>query len=342
MSQSILEPLETFAVAQESNMIWPVASPTNQGDTVWAGAENLMMFKIYHWLGTAEMWTKKAPNVNQWPGDVKKASATKGMFTFESTVNNDFFLIGMYLQPGKTVQLEILTDEADDTWTKFELVIGSHTDELYELWNLKRWPAITHTVQLYRGTTSYSARWMFGALVYFKCSGELGNTLRVKVSGAIPTPYFDLENPDSITPEAWDVSRSSKGLVADIRGTKSRFTIPAYIVKDYSAEYLTEIMQKWDSVVEKAYNMYAYPEDKRRRQWITTNIQITKGSLHSGYPICGHIKDPSDPEDINLLDGDWENRWGAFHEIGHNLASDKWMYKGSQEVVNNLCQFDKH
>ena len=158
----------------------------------------------------------------------------------------------MYLQRGKTVQLEILNDEADDTWTKFELVIGSHNDELYELWNLKRWPAITHTVQLYQGTTSYSAHWMFGGLVYFTCSGGLGNTLRVKVSGAIPTPYFDLENLDSIIPEAWDVSRSSKGLVVDIRGTKSRFTIPAYIVKDYSAEYLTEIMQKWDSVVEKA------------------------------------------------------------------------------------------
>ena len=42
---------------------------------------------------------------------------------------------------------------------------------------------------------------------------------------------------------------------------------------------------------------------------------------------------------INFLDGDWENRWGVFHEIGHNLANDKWMYKGSQEVVNNLASF---
>ena len=69
--------------------------------------------------------------------------------------------------------------------------------------------------------------------------------LQLTISGAIPAPYYDLADPDSM--KNWETSQQSPGLYADIRGKNMRFTVPAKSLD--KIQNLEAVLQDWDKGV---------------------------------------------------------------------------------------------
>ena len=86
--------------------------------------------------------------------------------------------------------------------------------------------------------------------------------------------------------------------------------------------------------MEKGYDIYAIPENERRYQWFTEDIQLAAGVMHSGYPIVKHTDDPDEPS--RTFYGDWGDKWGYYHELGHNYVESNYKWEGNTEVVNNI------
>ena len=327
IATEVLRPFVPFAVANEKKMIWPKATVYNNKNFVKAGPVEHAMFRLYYALGTVNLWKNKAPSVDKFPGDLPgKAPTTSGIFTYDSKDNIEYFPTGMYLLPDQELTVQIQNNKDDPDWKQFSLMIGSHTDDLIVLNTIARWPKVYREIQLQE--MNFKVRWMFGGLVYIKGPAGKGQKLKIKLSGATPTPYYNINDPKSI--KNWKTSRKAPGLVADITGNRMRFTVPSDKVRNLPDP--TKLMKIWDKVVEMANRVYDYPLTHDRQEWATSDIQITKGSLHSGYPICRYI----DEGDDYVFNGDWESQWGMYHEIGHNMASDIWRWKGNSELVNNV------
>ena len=64
----MLAPFLTFAETQEANMIWPV-SASDAKDYVMVTDDDKAMLNLYYTLAFADMWKRKAPNVNVYPGN---------------------------------------------------------------------------------------------------------------------------------------------------------------------------------------------------------------------------------------------------------------------------------
>jgi hypothetical protein len=80
------------------------------------------------------------------------------------------------------------------------------------------------------------------------------------------------------------------------------------------------------------------PLERLRPERYVTDVQISAGYMHSGYPIMTFLDvAPVFAERAALVkraaDG---GDWGFFHEMGHNHQSGDWTFDGTGEVTENL------
>ncbi len=112
------------------------------------------------------------------------------------------------------------------------------------------------------------------------------------------------------------------------------------------------VLKLWDMIVGGEMELAQIPQPFYRPQRMVIDEHIGGGFMHSGYPIMIHHS-PSrnmlsadviaNPEKLMKGSKGGAN-WGFFHEIGHNMQNNDWVFGGTTEVSCNffsLYMFDR-
>lgn len=208
--------------------------------------------------------------------------------------------------------------------------IGSTADDLTACEAWKRAPVVTVEVPLdHSKTTLWSP---FGGLVYLVVPNDCrAPRCRATISGGIMAPWFRLgiDSPEKFRREC----RESGAPYGEIQGEK--FIISAETSELREVRDPEWIARYWDRVLDACQDLAqwrrrAYPER------ICSDVQLTAGWMHSGYPLMTH-SDPKRPDwfldRARMAAGE---AWGIYHEIGHNHQNVDWTPVGTGEVTVNL------
>ncbi|MFO0963670.1 MAG: M60 family metallopeptidase [Phycisphaerales bacterium] len=254
---------------------------------------------------------------------------------------------GVYANPGSTITVKI-PENAGAAAEGLRLRIGAHTDGLWHHKEWRRVPEISMERALAPGVTKLTTP--FGGLVYIEvpehgsvkrpatrrgaggggadASADAGS-VEVRIEGGYDAPWFVLGKTD---PAEWrDRIRKSPAPWAELQSDRVILTVPSESVR--GIEDPTQLMQFWNSLVDAASDLRGW---ERERAWpwrYATDIQISAGYMHSGYPIMTHL-DAAKP--MTQLDELRTGQWGPFHELGHNHQNELWTFEGTGEVTCNL------
>lgn len=286
-------------------------------------------------LGLMEV---KAAGIKFFPGDFGDKPPVRRVAVEFSSTDTDYYFTGCYAPAGQTIKVVVNSGNrrtscsSSDNW---RVMIGCHTDRLSEK-KLSRWPQIVTDVKLSDRVLSISSP--FGGSIYFvsppsQC-GKIGATLE----NVVESPQFRLLDGEKRI-SAWNTSRLTPGLWADISGQFITITLPASSVRDI--EDPTEAIKAYDELISSYHELRGTDVTKARRQWIVTDKQTGAGYMHAGYPVVTHL-DVSDPKSskflmsVDKLRRPDTDAWGLFHEIGHNMQRSDWTFDGTVEVTVNI------
>ncbi|MCA1963560.1 MAG: M60 family metallopeptidase, partial [Prosthecobacter sp.] len=233
---------------------------------------------------------------------------------------------GLYAAAGETITLRAPAAIAEKGYA---IRIGCHSDTLYHLDEWKRAPDITKTTSITNAEIKTASA--FGGLIYIEVPGNAKETtpFSVTIQGAIPAPLFVL---GQHTDEQWSSEiKKQPGLWTEMACDKLIITLPTSVAQEVKNP--TELMTFWKKVVEAQDDITNQAAERRRPERIVSDIQISAGYMHSGYPIM--IPTSAAPEMVTF------NRikfpgWGFYHEIGHNHQRPTFTFDGTGEVTNNV------
>lgn len=237
---------------------------------------------------------------------------------------------GLYAPPGEVIEVEVPETAAGKG---LAVQIGCHTDSLWHLDSWSRAPEIVRSFPI--ASPIVKAANAFGGLVYIvvpdRC--QLGR-LKVTVRGAVEAPHFVLGR---TTPEEWrDAVRHRPAPWAELECSKVIISLPSQHVRQLDDP--VPLMELWSSIVDACASLAAMPLERVRPERFVTDVQISGGYMHSGYPIMTFL-------DVAPLFADRDGLfaraaeggvWGFLHELGHNHQSADWTFDGAGEVTVNL------
>lgn len=267
-----------------------------------------------------------APGTAAFPG-----SSGQGLAPYAKTLRLDptvpgWQSTGLYLDPGRHLQLTFTGEAAG--WT---VRIGAHADRLWHKARWPRWPEVSKVVPLAPRLHS-----PFGGLVYFQADAKEASSLEIQVAGAVPAPYWVS---GKTTAREWKKLRKAPGPWAELQGKSLILTIPSSAVRELKDPQ--ELMDWWDRVVLEQFTFGAESPPARPERFVS-DILISAGYMHAGYPIMMHLDVAEPREDgrpavlLDLEELQSKGNWGCFHELGHNRQKPTWTFGGTGEVTNNL------
>ncbi|HUT33832.1 MAG TPA: M60 family metallopeptidase [Planctomycetota bacterium] len=236
---------------------------------------------------------------------------------------------GLYAAPGELLAVEVPQAAAGKgLWAR----IGAHSDTLWHHAAWRRVPDICRRFPLNAPATK--AANAFGGLVYVEVPGgcKVG-VVPVKIGGAVEAPLYVLGKMDLA---AWrETIRQRPAPWAELATSKVIITLPSKNVR--TLDEPEDLMKFWDQVLDACAELAAIPLERSRPERYVTDVQISAGYMHSGYPLMTHL-DMADvfADKKRLLADAHGGVWGLFHEMGHNHQSGDWTFGGTGEVTVNL------
>lgn len=233
---------------------------------------------------------------------------------------------GVYSPAGQA-----LTVKVPEAATKLGLRVrvGTTQDDLSGLGEWKRFPLVTMELPLVKAETTFASP--FGGLVYIVVpAGRKGET-SVTLDGGVMAPWFKLgrDTNEKFVKECAETG-APWGEIECRDFVVTSETVGLKRVDD--PEWIATFWQK----VMKADQELAQWKTRRHHERICSDVQLTCGFLHDGYPLMSHINAERfdwaiDKEGLAGGDG-----WGVFHEIGHMHQNRDWTPEGTAEVTVNL------
>ncbi len=293
------------------------------------------------------------PGADGFPGVVpRSAKRTTTELVLDPAVRG-WQSTGLYLAPG-----EVLTIRRTSTTTgaaakgpaakgaatngaDWRVRIGCHKDRLWAKPVWKRWPEITHTVELVDGTTRVATPW--GGSVYFETTRDDAQRTTVSVAGAVAAPRYVLG--DEASAASWNESRRAPGPWAELEARHIVLSVPSSVIRKLDDP--APILEWWDRVLTSHCKLACTPLPERRERFVP-DVQISAGYMHAGYPMMTHLDvvQPKDgralPPILDLEVRVKEGGWGYFHELGHNRQRKVWTFDGTGEVTVNLFSLFSH
>lgn len=161
----------------------------------------------------------KAPNIEEFPGSlpilshqvVPNANTSNNQFTKIIDIKSkfdEFHCTGCYLAAGGCAQITVVEGNPSG----WEVRVGSHTDDLTTMDEIRRWPQLSVAVKLKKSVSLTSA---FGGLIYVE-SPKGNSSIRIKIESVLEAPYFDLNRPETVS--NWTTNRKAPGLWAELSG----------------------------------------------------------------------------------------------------------------------------
>lgn len=267
-----------------------------------------------------------APGAKAFPGGVPADAARISQVVHLQAQQPGWQSTGLYLAPGEVLQLQILSGESKG-WT---YRVGAHADQLWHKDRWPRWPSISRRGPLESAITS-----PFGGLLYFEAANGQAKDVELLVDGAVSAPWWQQ---GKTTAEEWRLLREHPAPWAELQGEFLILTLPSEAIR--ALEDPQELMDWWDHVVEEQF-LFAGEEPPQRPERFVSDVLISAGYMHSGYPIMMHLdvaevraNRPAVLVDLEELRS--KGNWGCFHELGHNRQKPTWTFGGTGEVTNNL------
>ena len=245
------------------------------------------------------------------------------------TAGHGWHSTGLYAAPGETVTVSVPEKAAEKS---LYVRIGCHKDALWRHDAWRRAPAICHHFPLKTATTP--AANAFGGPVYIEVPRDcpLGR-LQVTVAGAVEMPFYVHGQTDL---DAWRKTiRHHPAPWAELASGKIVLTVPSRVVRGLDDP--AALMDFWDAVADACADLAARPRTRERPERYVTDVQISAGYMHSGYPIMTLLDVAPILVDLERLKGNAHGGvWGLYHELGHNHQSRDWTFRGTVEVTVNL------
>ena len=290
---------------------------------------------------------RTAPGARDFPGTVPDdAPRSVRSLRFDARVPG-WHSTGLYLAPGD--ELRMIVHSPDPSQWRYR--IGCHVDNLWHKSHWQRWPNISVTGRLAAsppvaptaagesGTAQMAevvAGSPFGGLIYLEPIGSPAQDLVLEIHGATAAPWW---RRGQTSAAQWHELRTAPAPWAELQGEHLILTVPSAAVRNL--EDPAPLMEWWDRVVAEQFALGSEQPAPRPERFVT-DIQISAGYMHAGYPIMMGLdvaQARADGRPAVLLDLEQlrtHGNWGAFHELGHNRQKPTWTFAGTGEVTNNL------
>jgi hypothetical protein len=236
---------------------------------------------------------------------------------------------GLYAAPGQPIAVTV--PEAAVGYG-LSVRIGCHSDQLWRLDAWSRVPDICTRRPV--ASVRTEAANAFGGLVYIETPRDLTvPAFRVTIEGAVPAPHYvhgktelaDWRESVRHLPAPW----------AELQTDKVILTLPSEVVRDLDNPQ--ELMDFWDGIMDRYMELLGLPPARRRIERFVSDVQISAGYMHSGYPLMTMLDITRTMVDAERIRGNRHHGvWGLFHEIGHNHQHSDWTFSGTTEVTVNL------
>jgi len=264
------------------------------------------------------------PAAAAFPGEVPKRASRAPRSVIIDLAVPGWASTGLYAPPGETITVRGAAAPPPGVSVR----IGAHRDRLHGKKEWRRPPEISFVWPLLATETTVASP--FGGLIYIEVPGGAPKgKLLLEIRGAVRAPRFTLGETD---PKEWKKQiRRYPAPWAEIGTSKVILTVPARVVRDLDDP--RPVLEFWDRVLDACADLSGRPRERRRPERYVTDIQISAGYMHSGYPIMTHLDVADVVVDLEKMKA---GRWGLFHEMGHNHQSRDWTFAGAGEVTVNL------
>ena len=316
----------------------PKKALTDSDKFDWA----ILSFQVRQQRNVSAEQVKAHPASAEFPGaiadDVKRIKKNVVIFTnrpgwrnhgiYGQANRKDMHSTGLYAAPGEIITVTVPAKAAK---AGLSIRIGVHRDTLWGKKSWKRAPEICRVFDITSEVTK--AANAFGGPIYIESTHdcELGR-FRVNIDGAVAMPRYIAGKTKA---KQWKKQRSHPAPWAEIETKKVVFTLASEHIRDI--EDPTEIVEFWDGVMDSCADLLGREHKRKRSERFATDIQISAGYMHSGYPLMAGLDIGSTMVDIERIKKNGHGGvWGLFHEIGHNHQNSLWVYRGTTEVTVNL------
>lgn len=273
--------------------------------------------------GSAE--PKAYPTASDFPGDVSPDTPLVSRTLAIDASVPQWHSTGLYAKAGTAIEVEI---PAELVPQGYGIRIGSHTDTLWRVDSWSRFPDVSKYVRLTSPVTRVTSA--FGGLIYFEVPEAKVPNVKVTIRNAVPAVHFVR---GKTTSTEWQQMKNAPAPWADLEGKFVSITVPAKVVRNLQDP--EALMAYWDQMMGLCYAFYSAPVRSRPERYCT-DVQISLGYMHSGYPIMTFLDVAPRFVDLATLRSHTGLTWGFYHEMGHNFQQSAWTWDGCGEVTNNL------
>jgi len=269
--------------------------------------------------------TKAHPAAAFFPGPVPtEAKRVKRELKIDGNVPG-WHSTGLYATPGELITVVLKNGSPAKG---LGVRIGAHKDGIWHHDKWSRVPEITRQWPL-AGAEARIAN-AFGGLIYIVVPGRgKAGDVTVEIGNAVEAPLFVLGQTNE---KDWrERIRDLPGPWAELATKKIILTVPSDRIRKLDEP--KALMETWDKVLDACAELSTRPIERERPERIVSDVQISAGYMHSGYPIMTHLDAAARMVDQSVI---LRGEWGLFHELGHNHQSGDWTFGGTGEVTVNL------
>ncbi|XP_030599420.1 TRPM8 channel-associated factor homolog isoform X2 [Archocentrus centrarchus] len=244
--------------------------------------------------------------------------------------SEEWLSTGLYLSPGMRTYMIMPAQIINKDW---KIQIGCHSDNLHGKDELKRPPRVTERFPVTSEMMHLCSLW--GGLIYLVAPPNTDVTgLEVTVQKAVTAPYYK----SGVTTAAeWSLLRTAPSPWAELEFENIILTVPSDAVRDL--ERPDALAALWDEIMRAIADLAAKPHKFPRKERFVTDVQISHGWMHAGYPIMAHI--PTAADVVGVKKG--KKLWGSIHELGHNQQRGCWEFPShTTECTCNLWSVYVH
>ncbi|XP_056139070.1 TRPM8 channel-associated factor homolog [Lampris incognitus] len=238
---------------------------------------------------------------------------------------------GLYLSPGMRTYMAMPADIVNKGW---KVQVGCQTDHL-KAQELKRAPCVHERFLV---TTEMMQVWnLWGGLIYLIAPPRTQvDGAEVLVQIAVPAPYY---RSGVTTPDEWSMLRTAPSPWAELEFENIIFTVTSDVIRSLDRPDLVALL--WDRIMRGIADLAAIPHKFPRKERFVTDVQISNGWMHAGYPIMMHS--PSGGDIVNIDNITKNGLWGPIHELGHNQQRGCWEFPShTTECTCNLWSVYVH
>ncbi|XP_005926615.1 TRPM8 channel-associated factor homolog [Haplochromis burtoni] len=221
---------------------------------------------------------------------------------------------GLYLSPGMSTYMVMPTEIINKEW---KIQIGCQTDDLHRKDELKRPPRVHERFPVTSEMMHVSNLW--GGLIYLVAPPNTQvKGLEIIVQKAVTVPYY---KSGATTAAEWLTLRTAPGPWTELEFENIVLTVPSHVVR--GLEHPEEVAALWDEIMRAIADLAAKSHKFPHKERFVTDVQISAGWMHSGYPIMAHHASAAEVVDVKK----GKELWGPIHELGHNQQRSCWEFR---------------